>query len=121
MRNTTMNGWQQPLDAPPYDGKAWCVRGVTALLVLPLLAVDLFFIGLSPMATDSCGPDDCSDALMTSLAVAPVVWLVAAALLVVTWALPSHPRHGATRGAVAAGAFAAGALVIGILANLPMG
>ncbi|GHF45743.1 hypothetical protein GCM10010359_55480 [Streptomyces morookaense] len=116
MRTTWTNTWHQPR-----DDKAWCVRGVTALLVLPLLALDLMFIGLSPMATDSCGPDHCSAALMTSLAVAPVVWFVAAALLVLTWALPSRPRYGVTRGVAAAGAFAAGALVIGILANLPMG
>ncbi|MEV4439264.1 hypothetical protein AB0K09_09605 [Streptomyces sp. NPDC049577] len=103
------------------DRTAWTVRAITAVLLLPLLAIDLFFIGLSPMATDSCGPDHCSAALNDSLATAPVVWLIAVALLIVTWALPS--RRSCREGRVLAALFSAlaGLATLGILANLPTG
>lgn len=108
-------------DPRPYDKAAGSTRLFSGLLITPLLFVDLFFLGLSPMATDSCGPDNCSSALTTSLVAAPVVWLVAVIALLVSWVLPARPRFRAARGRLVAVSAFAGLMTFLILANLPTG
>ncbi|GAA2707330.1 MULTISPECIES: hypothetical protein [Streptomyces] len=103
------------------DGRAWLVRSLTTLVMLPLLALDFVFIGLSPMATDSCGPDHCSQELTNALAAAPVLWLTAVVLLIASWALPSRTRFSSARTTMAALSLAAGVLTFAVLANLPNG
>ncbi|MDT0453938.1 hypothetical protein [Streptomyces hesseae] len=106
---------------PDVDSKAWVTSALAAVVMLPLLAFDLMFIGLSPMATDSCGPDHCSAALNHALLAAPIVWLVALALLITTWALPSRKRFREPRVITALLSAAAGLACLSILANLPTG
>lgn len=97
------------------------VRIVAGVLLVPLLMIDMFFVGLSPMATDSCGPDNCSDALNQSLIAAPVFWLAAVVMLLVTWGLPARRRFRAARGWLALASGVSGLATIAILANLPTG
>ncbi len=125
--NSAVHGWPSRADLPPlarpqdHDSWAWVVRTVISVVMLPLLGIDFFFIGLSPMATDSCGPDHCSDALNDALLAAPVVWLVALVLLIVTWALPSRTRFRDARLITALFSVAGGFATFSILANLPTG
>jgi hypothetical protein len=49
------------------DRFAWVAPTVATGLLIVLGPAALFLGGLSAMATDSCGPDDCSQALETSL------------------------------------------------------
>ncbi|MER5460376.1 hypothetical protein ABT010_06720 [Streptomyces sp. NPDC002668] len=126
-RTGTTPGLWLPGALPPardprtHDGKAVVVRIVAGVLLVPLLMIDMFFVGLSPMATDSCGPDNCSDALNQSLIAAPVFWLAAVVMLLVTWGLPARPRFRAARGWLAVASGVSGLATIAILANLPTG
>lgn len=54
-----------PRDRP--DRLAWIAPTAATVLLVVLAPTALLFGALSPMATDSCGPDDCSQALTTSL------------------------------------------------------
>ncbi|GGQ94359.1 hypothetical protein GCM10010216_65970 [Streptomyces flaveolus] len=70
-RMTTQHCTAQP---PAYlprragrDRRAWVAPAVATGLLTVLGPAALFLGGLSAMATDSCGPDDCSQALTTSL------------------------------------------------------
>ncbi len=61
---------QPPAYLPPRadrDRRAWVAPAVATGLLTVLGPAALFLGGLSAMATDSCGPDDCSQALTTSL------------------------------------------------------
>ncbi|MEU2062378.1 hypothetical protein [Streptomyces sp. NPDC013455] len=69
--------------------------------MVPLAPLALVFGGLSQMATDSCGPDDCSAALETALA-----WIhgmlaiggpLSGAALLTAWLLPWRRRWSAAR------------------------
>ncbi|MEX2984667.1 hypothetical protein [Streptomyces sp. C36] len=126
MKNSAPTAWQPgalppPRDPATYDRRAGLLRGVATVVMVPLLMIDLFFLGLSPMATDSCGPDHCSAALNRSLATAPVVWLVSAVLFIATWALPARPRFRQARAWTFVAALVSGLMVIAILADLPTG
>ncbi|MEV5241005.1 hypothetical protein AB0K89_18150 [Streptomyces cinnamoneus] len=120
-------GWPSRADMPPFgrsqdhDSKAWIVRTLIGVVMLPLMGLDFLFISLSPMATDSCGPDHCSDALNDALLAAPVVWLIALVLLIVTLALPSRTRFRDSRLLTGILAVTGGFATLAILANLPTG
>ncbi|MEV4743973.1 hypothetical protein [Streptomyces sp. NPDC049555] len=103
------------------DDRAWLVRSLTTLVMLPLLFMDFVSIGLSPMATDSCGPDHCSQALNNALMAAPILWLTAVVLLIVSWVLPSRTRFSPARTTTAVLSLGAGLLTFAVLANLPNG
>ncbi|MGW7252822.1 hypothetical protein [Streptomyces sp. NPDC054834] len=78
------------------DRRAW-VAPLTATVMLALLGpFALILGGLSAMATDSCGPDDCSQALTASLSLIYAIlffggW-VSCAALVTAWVLPWKRR-----------------------------
>ncbi|WP_030757854.1 MULTISPECIES: hypothetical protein [unclassified Streptomyces] len=80
--------------------RAFLAPLVATLLTLPMAAVAFFFVGLSPMACDSCG-DAASDRFDASYDVAFPAFgfglLVVLAVLVAAWALPWQRRHAAAR------------------------
>ncbi|MFC7305141.1 hypothetical protein ACFQVC_13030 [Streptomyces monticola] len=107
------------------DGSAWWVPLMTTLGLLILAPVAYGFAGLSVMATDSCGPDDCSaqlthtlDAIFVAL---PVGWLVSLGSLIACWALPWKPRNQTRRRWAATLAVAPQLLVILMVLTLPQG
>lgn len=83
------------------DRLAWVAPLVATVLLALLGPFAVALGGLSVMATDSCGPDDCSQALTTSL-----TWIYGIlfyggcfsfAALVTAWALPWKRRWRALR------------------------
>ncbi len=86
-------------DAP--DPWGWVAPAVATALLVPLGPLALLLGGLSDMATDSCGPDDCSASLETALA-----WIhgmleiggpLSGAALLTAWLLPRRHRWSAAR------------------------
>ncbi len=98
---------------------------LTTLVVLLLAPVAFVFAGLSVMATDSCGPDDCSAALDRALdaifVLLPVGGLVSLAALVCCWALPWKVRFAVWRGWAAVLAVVPHVVVIVMVLTLPEG
>ncbi|WP_371588216.1 hypothetical protein [Streptomyces virginiae] len=80
--------------------RAFVAPLVSTLLTLPMAAIAFFFVGLSPMACDSCG-DAASDRFDASYDVAFPAFgfglLVVLAVLVAAWALPWQRRYAAAR------------------------
>ncbi|MFB6516042.1 hypothetical protein ACFCW4_39745 [Streptomyces virginiae] len=80
--------------------RAFVAPLVSTLLTLPMAAIAFFFVGLSPMACDSCG-DAASDRFDASYDVAFPVFgfglLVVLVVLVAAWALPWQQRYAAAR------------------------
>ncbi|MFJ7587006.1 hypothetical protein ACIQZO_06350 [Streptomyces sp. NPDC097617] len=78
--------------------RAFVAPLLATLLTLPMAAVAFFFVGISPMACDSCGTG-ASDRFDASYQVAFPVFgfglLVALAALVAAWALPRQRRYTA--------------------------
>jgi hypothetical protein len=96
---------------------------VSTVLLTVLVPTALVFGGFSAMATDSCGPDDCSSALMTWL---DVIFGTFAAGVVVTpgaciaaWVLPWRRRWAAARVCLALLALAPPLLVLFLVVTLP--
>ncbi|MFD9304700.1 hypothetical protein ACFWCB_18925 [Streptomyces sp. NPDC060048] len=85
---------------PSGDPRAFIAPLVSSLLTLPLGAVALFFVALSPMACDSCG-GTASDRFDASYGVAFGVFaaglLLVLGLLVAAWALPWQRRNSGRR------------------------
>ncbi|MEU2715744.1 hypothetical protein [Streptomyces sp. NPDC007205] len=90
-----------PVDGDARDPRGWVAPTIATALMVVLGPAAVLFGGLSAMATDSCGPDDCSAALNTSLA-----WIygmltyggaVSAAALLTAWLLPWKRRWTAAR------------------------
>ncbi|MEU0006111.1 hypothetical protein ABZ079_18030 [Streptomyces sp. NPDC006314] len=90
-----------PAGAEQPDPRGWVAPAVATALMVPLGPLALLFGGLSAMATDSCGPDDCSAALETALA-----WIygmltfggaLSCAALLTAWLLPWKRRWSAAR------------------------
>ncbi|MFG3044021.1 hypothetical protein ACGFZR_03700 [Streptomyces sp. NPDC048241] len=83
------------------DPRAAVVCTITTALLVVLGPAALMFGGLSAMATDSCGPDNCSAALDTSLAWVYGLLTYGSALslvsLLTTWLLPWKRRWSAAR------------------------
>ncbi|MFI1283035.1 hypothetical protein ACH4U5_20150 [Streptomyces sp. NPDC020858] len=80
--------------------RAFVAPLVSTLLTLPLTAIAFFFVGLSPMACDSCG-DAASDRFDASYDIAFPVFgsglAVVLVLLLATWGLPWQRRYAAAR------------------------
>ncbi|MFI5686694.1 hypothetical protein [Streptomyces sp. NPDC051636] len=83
------------------DRRAWVAPLIATVLLGLLGPLAAILGGLSAMATDSCGPDDCSPALTTSLSWIYTIlffggW-VSFAALVTAWVLPWNRRWRALR------------------------
>ncbi|MFE5493915.1 PGF-CTERM sorting domain-containing protein [Streptomyces virginiae] len=89
---------------PPPDTarhpRAYVAPLVSTLLTLPMAAVAFFFVGLAPMACDSCG-GEVSARFDASYGVAFPVFgfglVVALVALLSAWALPWQRRNAAAR------------------------
>ncbi|NBE51341.1 hypothetical protein GUY60_07870 [Streptomyces sp. YC537] len=107
------------------DTGAWALPLITTLVLLLLAPVALGLAGLSVMATDSCGPDNCSAALMGTLDAIFVTVTVGGVLslvsLVVCWALPWRLGQRVRRRWAAAVAVAPHLLVVLMVFALPAG
>ncbi|MFG2499285.1 hypothetical protein ACGFSB_13895 [Streptomyces sp. NPDC048441] len=98
---------------------------LTTLALMLLAPIAFGLAGLSVMATDSCGPDDCSPQLMGTLdaifVLLPIGGLVSLVSLVICWALPRRVRHVVRRRWVAMLAIAPQLLIILMVMGLPEG
>ncbi|MFI9805440.1 hypothetical protein ACIHEJ_13900 [Streptomyces sp. NPDC052301] len=113
----------EPADRGERDPRAWVAPTVATALMLVSGPAALLFGALSAMATDSCGPEDCSDALNTALA-----WIygllsyggpLALAALLTAWLLPWKRRWSVTRAWVAALALLPPLSVLYLVFTLP--
>jgi hypothetical protein len=82
--------------APDRDRRAWVAPLIATILLVVLGPLAILFGGLSGMATDACGPDNCPPALMTSLDVIYGILdyglLVTLPAYAASWALPWQLR-----------------------------
>lgn len=105
------------------DRHAWVAPLVATVLLLFLGPAALFLGGISAMATDSCGPDDCSSALNTSLSLIYGILEfggpVTLAAFVTAWALPWKRRWSALRACVAAASLLPALTVLFLVLTLP--
>ncbi|WP_327316000.1 hypothetical protein [Streptomyces sp. NBC_01235] len=105
------------------DRRAWVAPFVATILLVLLVPPAFVFGGLSAMATDSCGPDDCSSALMTSLTLIYGILtfggLFTFLAYVTTWALPWTRRWSALRAWLAAAAVLPPVAVLLLVFTLP--
>ncbi|MFJ4692896.1 hypothetical protein [Streptomyces sp. NPDC088766] len=105
------------------DRHAWVAPLVATVLLIFLAPAALFLGGLSAMATDSCGPDDCSAALNTSLTliygILELGGPVTLAAFVAAWALPWKRRWSAVRACLAAASLLPPLTVLFLVFTLP--
>ncbi|MGW0205631.1 hypothetical protein ACWDZ8_07285 [Streptomyces sp. NPDC003233] len=112
-----------PADRGERDPRAWVAPAIATALLVVLGPAAVTFAGLSVMATDSCGPDDCSAALNTSLS-----WIfglisyggpLSAVALLMAWVLPWKRRWSAPRAWTAAVALIPPLTVLYLVFTLP--
>ncbi|MBT2385940.1 hypothetical protein [Streptomyces sp. ISL-11] len=112
-----------PLGPADRDENAWGAPGWATGLALMIVPVALLFGGLAPMATDSCGPDNCSSALNRALAgvlgglFATVIGTPA--MLLAGWVLPRRMRFAKARRIIAWCALLPPLIVILMVLGLP--
>ncbi|MCX4788390.1 MULTISPECIES: hypothetical protein [unclassified Streptomyces] len=107
---------------PARSPNAWIAPTVATVLSFFLTSLGMFAIGFAVMATDSCGPDDCSSDITVPLSLmayglyaAPFITPPA---LITAWALPWRPRWTTARRWAAAIAVLPGLMAVGGLALL---
>ncbi|MGQ5636990.1 MULTISPECIES: hypothetical protein [unclassified Streptomyces] len=112
-----------PADRGERDPRAWVAPVIATVLMGVLGPAAVALAGLSVMATDSCGPDDCSAALNTALS-----WIFGLLLfggplglvaLATAWALPWKRRWAGTRAWTAALALVPPVGVLFLVFTLP--
>lgn len=105
------------------DSRAWIAPLVATILLAFLGPAALLLGGLSAMATDSCGPDDCSSALNTQLSVIygtlSFGTLPTLAAWITAWALPWQRRWSAWRTGAAIVALTPSLFVLLLVFTLP--
>ncbi|WP_439812058.1 hypothetical protein [Streptomyces sp. P9-2] len=107
------------------DPHAYVAPAVATVLGVMLAPLALLFGGLSVMATDSCGPDDCSTALTTALHVVYgtlfLGGLLGVAACAAAWLLPHTRRWAVPRLWLAGLSLLPWLTVIALVFNLPEG
>ncbi|WDF39149.1 hypothetical protein PBV52_21270 [Streptomyces sp. T12] len=110
-------------DVAERDSRAWIAPLVATILLAFLGPAALLLGGLSAMATDSCGPDDCSPALNTQLSVIygtlAFGTLPTLAAWITAWALPWQRRWSAWRTGAAITALLPPLFVLLLVFTLP--
>ncbi|WP_343999049.1 hypothetical protein [Streptomyces thermocarboxydovorans] len=113
------------LPAADHDRRAWVAPAVATALLFFLGPAALFFGGLSPMATDACGPDNCSQALMTRLTLIEGTMfyggLLTSGAWVTSWVLPWTHRWSMWRALAAALSLMPSLFVLMLVMSLPQG
>ncbi|MER5616750.1 hypothetical protein [Streptomyces sp. NPDC002215] len=109
---------------PAHSPNAWVAPTIATVLSFFLTCFGMFAIGFAAMATDSCGPDDCSSGITVPLSLmgyglyaTPFITPLA---LVIAWVLPWRPRWTTARRCAAAIAVLPGLTAVGGLALLLM-
>ncbi|MDO0913921.1 hypothetical protein QQM39_24750 [Streptomyces sp. DT2A-34] len=106
------------------DPRAWIAPLVATILLAFLGPAALLLGGLSVMATDSCGPDNCPSALDTQLSVIYGTLafgsLPTLAAWVTAWVLPWHRRWSAWRAGAAVAALLPSLFVLLLVFTLPV-
>ncbi|MEW2246920.1 hypothetical protein ACFW6K_09530 [Streptomyces sp. NPDC058733] len=114
-----------PASAADRDGRAWIAPALATVLLALLGPLALLFGGLSGMATDACGPDDCSQALETSLTLIYGTLffgsLASVAALLAAWLLPWRRRWSQPRAWLAAASLLPPLFVLLLVFTLPNG
>ncbi|MER6321357.1 hypothetical protein [Streptomyces coelicoflavus] len=116
----------RPLPAPTdRDRRAWVAPTAATLTLVLLVPPALLFGMLSPMATDSCGPDDCSKALTTTLTLVMVLLVPGGLVTFVTWCtawlLPRTQRWSVPRALLATVSVLPPLCVLLLVFTLPAG
>ncbi|MER7189168.1 hypothetical protein [Streptomyces flaveolus] len=105
------------------DRRAWVAPAVATGLLIVLGPAALFLGGLSAMATDSCGPDDCSEALTTSLSLIYGTLYFGGFLTlgawVAAWVIPWTRRWSALRACLAFASLLPSLFVLLLVFTLP--
>ncbi|MEU9017132.1 hypothetical protein [Actinomadura sp. NPDC048394] len=105
------------------DPQAWVAPLLATVLVLLLGPAALILGGLSAMATDACGPDDCPPALMRHLdliyGILEFGWPVVLAAIATAWLLPWRRRWSAARACSALASLMPPLLVLVLVFTLP--
>ncbi|MFE3940468.1 hypothetical protein ACFXPV_01075 [Streptomyces sp. NPDC059118] len=107
---------------PARSPNAWVAPGIATVFSFLLTGFGMFAIGFAAMATDSCGPDNCSSGITVPLGLmayglyaAPFLTPLA---LITAWVLPWRPRWTIARWCAAAIAVLPGLTAVGGLALL---
>ncbi|MFF9454630.1 hypothetical protein [Streptomyces flaveolus] len=124
---TTQHRTAQPPAYPPrradQDRCAWVAPAVATVLLIVLGPVALLFGGMSAMATDSCGPDDCSEALTTSLSLIYGTLYFGGFLTlgawVAAWVIPWTRRWSVLRACLAVASVLPSLFVLLLVCTLP--
>ncbi|NEB12414.1 hypothetical protein G3I32_26865 [Streptomyces coelicoflavus] len=116
----------RPLPAPTdRDRRAWVAPTAATLALVLLVPPAMLFGMLSPMATDSCGPDDCSQALTTTLTLIMVLLIPGGLVTFVTWCtawlLPRTQRWSVPRALLATVSVLPPLCVLLLVFTLPQG
>ncbi|MFE9922362.1 hypothetical protein ACFYQA_12450 [Streptomyces sp. NPDC005774] len=110
---------------PDRDRWAWVAPTVVTVLLAALLPVAFLSGAMSVMATDGCGPDGCSQRLMTALDVVlwsmPVGGILAFCAWFTSWVLPWRIRWSALRASAAALSLLPPLFTVVLVFNLPQG
>ncbi|WP_173094545.1 hypothetical protein [Actinomadura verrucosospora] len=105
------------------DPQAWVAPLLATVLALLLGPAALVLGGLSAMATDNCGPDDCSPALMRHLdliySILKFGWPVVLAAIATAWLLPWRRRWSTARVCSALASLVPPLLVLALVFTLP--
>ncbi|MFF9286987.1 hypothetical protein [Streptomyces griseosporeus] len=114
-----------PAPTADRDRRAWIAPTVATVLLLVLGPAALLLGGLSAMATDSCGPDDCSQALETALSLIYGTLFFGSFLTfgawLTSWVLPWTRRWSALRAWLAVAALLPPVFVLLLVFTLPQG
>ena len=107
------------------DPRAWLAPLLVTVLGAVLVPLAWLFGTMSVMATDSCGPDDCSQTLETALRVIYGTLfygqLLAAAAWLASWLLPWRRRWSVPRIWLAGLSLLPSLVVLVMTFNLPAG
>lgn len=107
------------------DPRAWVAPAVATTVGAFLVPVAFLFGAMSVMATDSCGPDDCSGALTTALTVIYGTLffgnILAGAAWLASWLLPWTRRWSVPRVWLAGLSLLPSVFVLVLTFNLPEG
>ncbi|MER5727256.1 hypothetical protein ABT084_02670 [Streptomyces sp. NPDC002138] len=95
----SLTGDERTDDTAPV-GAGVALLWTTSLAVL-LVPFALLLGAMAPMATDSCGPDDCGRAMETTLDIVIACWFASwtltPVLVVASWLFPSRPWYARVR------------------------
>ncbi|MFI1423065.1 hypothetical protein ACH4VX_34930 [Streptomyces sp. NPDC020731] len=107
------------------DPRAWVAPALATALGSLLAPFAVLLGGMSVMATDSCGPDDCSQALTTALTLIFGTLffggLLAAGAWLTAWLLPWTRRWSVLRAWLAGLSLLPWLFVLALVFNLPAG